>query len=97
MDARHEAEPFDLFVVHVGDSERHLYVLNLLRRHSGLVVLHDVRLGRLALAAAAIGAWPDLAGELDQEGASGAAAGVRRGEAPADGLRFSDSGHSRTR
>jgi glycosyltransferase involved in cell wall biosynthesis len=79
VDARHETAPFDLFVFHAGDGEPHLYMLELLRRHSGLTVLHEIRLGRLALAAAAVGAWPDLAGELDAEGAADLAAGVRRG------------------
>jgi glycosyltransferase involved in cell wall biosynthesis len=50
---RHGADPYDLFVYHVADSPCHAYLLDLLARFPGLVVLHDVTLGRLARAVGA--------------------------------------------
>jgi glycosyltransferase involved in cell wall biosynthesis len=79
---RHRRTPFDLFVYHLGNSDRHVYMLDLLRRHSGLLVLHEVRLGGLALRARAAGAWPGrLADEVAREGARDLADALRRGEA----------------
>ncbi len=48
--ARHDDKPFDLFVYHLGNSEVHIYMLELMRRYAGLTVLHDLYLGGLALA-----------------------------------------------
>jgi glycosyltransferase involved in cell wall biosynthesis len=81
IDERHADDPFDLFVYHVGNSPLHLYMLELMQRHPGLVVLHDLFLGGLALRAAEVGAWPNLGGDLEAEGASDLALAVRAGEA----------------
>ena len=79
--ARHAECPFDLFVYHVGNSEFHLYMLDLMVRYAGLTVLHDLYLGGLALRASAVGAWPgDLAADLDEEGARELAGAARKGE-----------------
>ena len=53
----HERRPFDLFFYHVGNHERHVYMLDLMRRYSGLTVLHDVAIGGLALKAQETGEW----------------------------------------
>jgi glycosyltransferase involved in cell wall biosynthesis len=82
VDARHRAAPFDLFVYHLGNSDLHIYMLEMLRSWPGLLVLHDVYLGGLALRATEVGAWPGgLAGDIEAEGASDLAAAVRRGVA----------------
>src|SRR5262245_58289301 len=79
---RHQHTPFDLFVYHVGNSDLHVYALDLMRVQSGLLVLHDVQLGGLALRAREVGAWPgDLAADLEGEGAGELADRLRRGEA----------------
>jgi glycosyltransferase involved in cell wall biosynthesis len=79
--AEHRHNPFDLFVYHIGNSDLHIYVLPLMRQQSGLVVLHDVFIGGLALRAHAVGAWPgDLPADVEREGASELAAQLRRGE-----------------
>ncbi len=66
---RHEAAPFDLFIYHVGNSHHHLYMLDLMRRFRGLIVLHDVYLGGLAQLAIQAGVWPaTLAEEVRHEG-----------------------------
>jgi glycosyltransferase involved in cell wall biosynthesis len=76
----HERRPFDLFVYHVGNHERHVYMLDLLRRYSGLTVLHDVAIGGLALKAQETGEWfGSIADTLHGEG-SPLADAVRRGE-----------------
>jgi glycosyltransferase involved in cell wall biosynthesis len=41
MESRHAARPYDLMVYHVGTTLSHAYVLELLARFPGLVVLHD--------------------------------------------------------
>jgi hypothetical protein len=56
-------------------------MLDLLRRRRGLTVLHDLRLGELAVRAAAVGAWPDLAADIEAEGLAALAGDVRRGAA----------------
>jgi glycosyltransferase involved in cell wall biosynthesis len=79
--ARHAAAPFDLFVYHVGNSDLHVYVLDLMRRYSGLVVLHEVFLGGLALNASEVGHWPaGVAPSIEAEGNLALAAEARRGE-----------------
>ncbi len=66
---RHLARPYDLFVYHVGNSSYHVYLLEMLRRFRGLVVLHDYFLGGLALAARQVRQWPATAEEeLEFEG-----------------------------
>jgi glycosyltransferase involved in cell wall biosynthesis len=78
---KHQRVPFDLFVYHIGNSDLHAYVLDLMRVQSGLLVLHDVQLGGLALRAREVGAWPgDLAADLEAEGARELAEQLRRGE-----------------
>jgi glycosyltransferase involved in cell wall biosynthesis len=79
--ARRNADfPYDLFVYHVGNSHHHVYMLDLLRRYRGLVVLHDFYLGGLVLPASQYGAWPgELAAELEFEGQAGMAATLRSG------------------
>jgi glycosyltransferase involved in cell wall biosynthesis len=80
----HEQRPFDLFVYHVGNHERHVYMLDLMRRYSGLTVLHDIALGGLALKAQETGEWfGTIAGTLEAEGSSLATA-VRSGKADHD-------------
>ena len=44
---RHAARPYDLFVYQIGNSGYHAYMLDLMRRYRGLVVLHDFYLGGL--------------------------------------------------
>ena len=79
--SRHEELPFDLFVHHVGNSELHIYMLEVMRRYPGLTVLHDLYLGGLALQADAVGAWPgSLTADVEAEGAVALAATLRRGE-----------------
>ena len=80
--ARHERSPFDLFVYHVGNSDRHLYMLDMMPRQSGLTVLHDVYLGGLALRARQLGAWiGSLSDALEMEGATALVEAVHRGDA----------------
>ena len=80
----HERHPFDLFVYHIGNHERHVYMLDLMRRYSGLTVLHDVAIGGLALKAQETGEWfGSIAATLEAEG-SGLAAAVRSGQADHD-------------
>jgi glycosyltransferase involved in cell wall biosynthesis len=55
---RHVAQPYDLFVYHVGNSGYHVYMLELMRRFRGLVVLHDFHVGALVEAARLRGVWP---------------------------------------
>ena len=77
----HEQRPFDLFVYHVGNHERHVYMLDLMRRYSGLTVLHDVAIGGLALKAQETGEWfGSIAATVETEDSTLAVA-VRRGEA----------------
>jgi hypothetical protein len=47
---RHHAAPFDLFVYHLGNGVEHVYMVDMMRRYSGLLSLYDVRLGRLTRA-----------------------------------------------
>jgi glycosyltransferase involved in cell wall biosynthesis len=82
---RHVHVPYDLFVYHLGNSDLHVYELDLMQRQSGLIVLHDVQLGGLALRASAAGRWPgSLAAELEREGLVDLAAQLRRGEGDHD-------------
>jgi glycosyltransferase involved in cell wall biosynthesis len=77
--ARHRAEPYDAFLYHVGNSQDHAYLLSLLWRYRGLVVLHDDSLARLVLAALRRGFWPvTLEEELVAEGQPEVAAYVRK-------------------
>ncbi len=77
---RHEAEPFDLFIYHVGNSHHHLYMLDLMRRFRGLVVLHDIYLGGLVQLAIQAGVWPTtLADEVRREGEARLARLLRAG------------------
>jgi glycosyltransferase involved in cell wall biosynthesis len=76
--ARHRAAPYDLFVYHVGNSAYHTYLLPLLWRYRGLVVLHDFTLAGLVLASLHRGLWPvPLEEELTAEGQLDALAHVR--------------------
>jgi glycosyltransferase involved in cell wall biosynthesis len=78
----HEREPFDLFVYHVGNSALHLFMLDLIRRYSGLTVLHDLSLTGLAIGAQLSGAWfGSLAASLEAESLFELAQAVRRGAA----------------
>jgi glycosyltransferase involved in cell wall biosynthesis len=61
---RHEARPYDAFVFHVGNSHFHAYMLDLLRRFRGLLVLHETHLGGLIASLIRSGLWPNT---LDQE------------------------------
>jgi len=81
---RHDTAPFDLFVYHIGNSDLHVYMLDLMRRFPGLAVLHEVFLGGLALRAAEVGAWPGLADDLEREQATDLAVAMRAGEADHD-------------
>jgi glycosyltransferase involved in cell wall biosynthesis len=75
---RHEANPFDLFVYQVGNSPRHVYMLDLMQRYRGLVVLHDYFLGGLLWPAVQTGFWPTtLDRELEWEGATKLAQSLR--------------------
>jgi glycosyltransferase involved in cell wall biosynthesis len=66
---RHRTRPYDAFVYHVGNSAYHVYMLDLLWRYHGLVVLHDIALGGLVLTALHRGLWPvSLRQELEREG-----------------------------
>lgn len=58
VEARHAARPFDLFVYHIGNQHFHTYMLPLLRKYPGLVVLHDLNLGELFKHATETGVWP---------------------------------------
>jgi glycosyltransferase involved in cell wall biosynthesis len=58
LKTRHAARPFDLFVYHVGNSDFHVYMLDLMRQFPGVVVLHDFHLGGLIMMAARAGKWP---------------------------------------
>jgi glycosyltransferase involved in cell wall biosynthesis len=85
--ARHAARPYDLFVYHVGNSHHHVYLLDLLRRYRGLVVLHDFYLGGLVQPAVHCGAWPvSLADELEHDGALRQAAALRAGRTTPDAV-----------
>ena len=78
----HEREPFDLFVYHVGNSALHLYMLDLIRRHAGLTVLHDLSLTGLAIAAQLSDSWfGSLAASLEAESLFELAQAVRQGTA----------------
>jgi len=81
---RHEAAPFDLFVYHIGNSDLHVYMLDLMRRYPGLTVLHEVFLGGLALRAAEVGAWPGLVADLELEQAADLAIAMRAGDGDHD-------------
>lgn len=58
FDARHRAQPFDLPVYHVGNNGMHGYILPLLSRHPGLVILHDAHVGGLFRTAHDTQVWP---------------------------------------
>jgi glycosyltransferase involved in cell wall biosynthesis len=59
IDGRHAANPFDLFVYHMGNNYFHTYMLSMMRRHPGAVVVHDLHLGGLfRLSHEGVGVWP---------------------------------------
>lgn len=62
LELRHEARPFDLFVYQLGASTFHLYMLPLLTRFPGMLVLHEFMLTGLAREAKKLGIWPGGAG-----------------------------------
>jgi glycosyltransferase involved in cell wall biosynthesis len=67
--ARHRVKPYDLFVYHLGNSGCHVYMLELLRRFRGLIVLHDFHLGGLVATSRQRGLWPTtIEEELEFEG-----------------------------
>lgn len=69
VEARHTARPFDLFVYHVGNNYFHTYMLPLMRRHPGLVMVHDLNLGGLYRLSRDQGVWPGaVADELAYNG-----------------------------
>lgn len=70
VDARHAARPFDLFVYHMGNNYFHTYMLPLMRRHPGAVIVHDLHLGGLfRLSHEGVGVWPgSWAEELEYNG-----------------------------
>jgi glycosyltransferase involved in cell wall biosynthesis len=77
LPSRHEARPYDLFVYQVGNSHYHAYMVDLMRRFRGLVVLHDFYLGGLVVGAVASKTWQlPLAKELEWEGAADIAAAL---------------------
>ncbi len=55
---RHSREPYDLPVYHIGNNHFHIYALDLMHRHPGLLVVHDAHLGGLFRSAADAGVWP---------------------------------------
>jgi glycosyltransferase involved in cell wall biosynthesis len=68
---RHAARPYDLFVYQLGNSGYHVYMLELMRRFRGLVVLHDFFMGGFVASCREQGKWPAaLCEELDHEGES---------------------------
>ena len=78
---RHQARPYDLFVYQVGNSHRHVFMLDLMQRHRGLAVVHDFYLGGLVLPAMQSGMWPGtLAQELAWEGDCQSAKLLRTGK-----------------
>jgi glycosyltransferase involved in cell wall biosynthesis len=91
VEARHAVRPYDLFVYHVGNSYFHSYLLPLMPRHPGLVVLHDVALGHLFRWASEAGVWPgSVASEADYNGESQLAEWLRAGQLhPHAALNFS--------
>jgi glycosyltransferase involved in cell wall biosynthesis len=58
VEARHAARPYDLFIYHVGNNYFHTYMLPLMRRHPGLVMVHDLNLGSLCRLSQERGVWP---------------------------------------
>jgi glycosyltransferase involved in cell wall biosynthesis len=74
---RHRARPYDLFLYHVGNHPWHLYLLELLFRYRGLVVLHDFHVGGLVQLGLQKGLWPGtLTDELRREGAADLTEGI---------------------
>ncbi|HUK12645.1 MAG TPA: glycosyltransferase [Thermoanaerobaculaceae bacterium] len=67
-------------LLHIGNNPYHLWVARRLRTSGGMVVLHDSVLHHLLVEeAAADGAWPRFAGELERaHGAAGAAIAAAR-------------------
>jgi glycosyltransferase involved in cell wall biosynthesis len=66
---RHANRPYDLFVYQVGNGGSHVYMLELMRRFRGMVVLHDFFLGGLVGVARQRGLWPTtVEQELEFEG-----------------------------
>jgi len=66
---RHAAVPYELFVYQMGNSHYHTYMLDLLRRFHGLVVLHDYYLGGMLDSARSARHWTRPAvEELEYEG-----------------------------
>lgn len=79
--AQHAAEPYDLFVFHMGNSPYHLYMLPMLWRCHGLIVLHDFCLGNLIAASMFFGLLPKSAAEeLEYEGEAELAAQAHAGK-----------------
>lgn len=69
FESRHATRPFDLPVYHLGNNTFHRYMLPLMRRVPGLVVLHDAHLGGLFRSANRAGVWPgSLVEELEYVG-----------------------------
>jgi glycosyltransferase involved in cell wall biosynthesis len=64
VSGRHAARPYDAFVFHLGSSHFHAYMLNLLRRFRGILVLHETHLGGLIASWVRSGLWPKA---LDEE------------------------------
>ena len=63
--------PYDLFVYQLGNSGYHVYMLELMRRFRGLLVLHDYFMGGFVASCRERGRWPaSLREELDYEGES---------------------------
>jgi len=78
--ARHGAEPYDLFVYHLGNTPHCLFQLELLSRYPGMIFLHDYHLGDLVGSACRAWRWPvSLPEELEAEGHVELARRVRDG------------------
>jgi glycosyltransferase involved in cell wall biosynthesis len=61
---RHEARPYDAFVFHLGNSHFHTYMLDLMRRFRGVLILHETHLAGLITSLIRSGLWPHT---LDEE------------------------------
>jgi glycosyltransferase involved in cell wall biosynthesis len=77
--SRHDARPYDLFIYQLGNSHFHSYMLPLMFRYRGLVVMHDYFLGGLVLPLIRAGQWPGtLAEEVERDGHPELARSLRR-------------------
>jgi glycosyltransferase involved in cell wall biosynthesis len=75
---RHDARRYDVFVFQVGNGRYHTYMLPLMRRFGGMIVLHDYYLGGLVLPAVRAGIWPaSLADEVESDGQTQAGRDLR--------------------